>query len=1124
MAQATKGTPVKSMPPGSQVRAAHPESLTVGSHGILRLMNRPAQWVITITLLISWSFAGVILFDFVSEDQIARIQDFGNDPMLAVNKALEGIEHRMNLMNDMFNNAQAWFPTMTTTFEDAKKTDTEDDTPQVLRRKGEFLPPMEKVAEILGKKQDPFYTAYIAARSSETEGVTEETKENGAEDTTDELEEIMEITKDIDSSEDDEVDSGATAEETILGPLGETDITEKGSSTLHEAIEDQEAELKHFGETIIKIEEGVEKFELVSEVEVSDMSESVAGELFEYISDSSELPSDEKAIEELDVHEDMEDVTETVKGISDAAEETFTTETFEDIPEFQEDESTFVTKDNDETSSIKQEKPTESSDLTHEETTEKDDVDNDASKCTGATEITETLPGEDKEPDTVKDVTNLSEEQQEEEIDTITETAGIEGEATRSDDHDEMEGDLEVEDMEKKLVLVSGSESFTVNLENATSNDEVQIEAVQNLLRTNDSEVYFADEEEVLEEVKEAKEKKAREEIYKIIQEMREEKNEREEEEIVLQQINKTVETVRKQEMDKKEAKISRKEKKDAVKVQEPAEAVSLKEPASKRKEAELLKEKLKPALEKKEVEIKKPKPAFVKKEADLIKEETKPTLTKKEAEVKVKVEPALEKKEAEEEKEKVKPDLAKKVDAMKKKVRRAPVMKGAEVIKKKDKQAPEKKWAEVIKEKDKPAPEKKVAEVIKEKDKPAPERRYFFYDQVAEVIKEKVKPAPKKKGAEVIKEKDKSAPEKKVAEVIKEKDKPAPEKKVAEVIKEKVKPAPEKKVAEVIKEKDKPASEKKVAEVIKEKVKPTPETKVAEVIKEKVKPTPEKKVAEVIKEKVKPAPEKKVAEVIKEKVKPAPEKIVAEILKEAVGSAPMQKVIQVEAEKVVLAAPAKKEITKEKPRAPPKKEAVQEKAEAHAPTEVALRLLEPESSQVCLEDAGLIGLDLELLNSINQKLSLLDLLRKDIGEMKSDLESTQNQITLLRMDNRTVTELKPTAVKTKTAASREKARVARKDKVAPKVKVTSEPKEKEIIPKKAVEEKEPLKKEPNQVSEEVVDQTEKKVTVEQVKEEPEVPKDIPVVEEEDVPYFQCFFVDEDDTQYPFFPFSPPVW
>lgn len=54
-------------------------------------------------------------------------------------------------------------------------------------------------------------------------------------------------------------------------------------------------------------------------------------------------------------------------------------------------------------------------------------------------------------------------------------------------------------------------------------------------------------------------------------------------------------------------------------------------------------------------------------------------------------------------------------------------------------------------------------------------------------------------------------------------------------------------------------------------------------------------------------------------------------------------------------------------------------------------------------DDVGLIGLDLELLNSINQKLSLLDLLRKDIGEMKSDLESTQNQITLLRMDNRTI-------------------------------------------------------------------------------------------------------------------------
>lgn len=43
-------------------------------------------------------------------------------------------------------------------------------------------------------------------------------------------------------------------------------------------------------------------------------------------------------------------------------------------------------------------------------------------------------------------------------------------------------------------------------------------------------------------------------------------------------------------------------------------------------------------------------------------------------------------------------------------------------------------------------------------------------------------------------------------------------------------------------------------------------------------------------------------------------------------------------------------------------------------------------------------------------------------------------------------------------------------------------------------------------------------------REEPDVTKDIPEIEEEDVPYFQCFFVDEDDTQYPFFPFSPPLW
>ena len=49
------------------------------------------------------------------------------------------------------------------------------------------------------------------------------------------------------------------------------------------------------------------------------------------------------------------------------------------------------------------------------------------------------------------------------------------------------------------------------------------------------------------------------------------------------------------------------------------------------------------------------------------------------------------------------------------------------------------------------------------------------------------------------------------------------------------------------------------------------------------------------------------------------------------------------------------------------------------------------------------MGVEVELLKAINQKLSILDLLRKDIGEIRSDLEVTQSQIDQLRIDNRTL-------------------------------------------------------------------------------------------------------------------------
>lgn len=40
------------------------------SHGFMRVLKRPAQWLIIIALLISWSAGGIFMFDFVSEDQL----------------------------------------------------------------------------------------------------------------------------------------------------------------------------------------------------------------------------------------------------------------------------------------------------------------------------------------------------------------------------------------------------------------------------------------------------------------------------------------------------------------------------------------------------------------------------------------------------------------------------------------------------------------------------------------------------------------------------------------------------------------------------------------------------------------------------------------------------------------------------------------------------------------------------------------------------------------------------------------------------------------------------------------------------------------------------------------------
>lgn len=117
------------------------------NHGFMRVLTRPAQWLIIIVLLISWSAAGIFMFDFVSDDQITSkrllflylttsltsiyvrwsqcfkiviwkkpcinicfifflgLQHISTDPMTAVNEAVEGFTDKMSHLNDVINNA-----------------------------------------------------------------------------------------------------------------------------------------------------------------------------------------------------------------------------------------------------------------------------------------------------------------------------------------------------------------------------------------------------------------------------------------------------------------------------------------------------------------------------------------------------------------------------------------------------------------------------------------------------------------------------------------------------------------------------------------------------------------------------------------------------------------------------------------------------------------------------------------------------------------------------------------------------------------------------------------------------------------------------------------------------------
>ncbi|KAF4083669.1 hypothetical protein AMELA_G00119390 [Ameiurus melas] len=324
--------------------------------------------------------------------------------------------------------------------------------------------------------------------------------------------------------------------------------------------------------------------------------------------------------------------------------------------------------------------------------------------------------------------------------------------------------------------------------------------------------------------------------------------------------------------------------------------------------------------------------------------------------------------------------------------------------------------------------------------------------------------------------------------------------------------------------EKDK-EREKKKEEPVKDKLKEKPKEDVSKKAEIKaVKVATEKVEALVIKKEAKAKEEKaKPARIQKEKAKPEP----APKQKAKPEPAPKEKAKPEPAAKEA-------EVSKDKAKPVPVKE-----------PEVAIPVVYPSAKDIAME--------VELLKAINQKLSILDLLRKDIGEIRTDLEVTQSQIDQLRMDNRTLKEpkefkekAKPAVMKKRPGPLKEKLKIStvvkgrealknitkaaavkkervlknitkgafgKKEEQAPKEKVRLEHKKKEIPKKKITPvEKLPEKEKPTEMT-----SSEKKVK----KDDTEVTKGPEPAEEEEVPYFQCFYVDEYDIQYPFFPFSP---
>eukprot|EP00063_Salmo_salar_P006867 XP_013981702.1 PREDICTED: AT-rich interactive domain-containing protein 4B-like isoform X23 [Salmo salar] len=550
-------------------------------------------------------------------------------------------------------------------------------------------------------------------------------------------------------------------------------------------------------------------------------------------------------------------------------------------------------------------------------------------------------------------------------------------------------------------------------------------------------------------------------------------------------------------------------ESKNPVKVVKTEESTMKKEHIDVNKEGK--KKPVKEVKEEKTAKLPDKKVKVKKTELEVLKEDAKLVAVKKEPnEAKEQAKPEPTKKEAEVPKEKTKAATSKKDTGAKEQAKLPPAKKDAAVIKEKGKSAPSEKEAEFTNKKTKPAIAKK------ERNGPILEMNCVSSPMIvleAEIHKEKAKAASSKKESKETKEQVKPEPAKKVPKEENIKSTPVKKELVAPLgkarpnigIKEPevnrrnhshINASLTKERVKVVLVKNEPA--------LKEKAMPAPAKKEREAPNPKAKPVSHKKEPEGVKEMDKPDPLKKEPEATKKKAKPAT--VTKVVSKETAKHVPVKTDTPKEKDKPV----AVKKVPKEEniKSTPVKKELVAPLGKARP----NIGIKEPEVNRRNHShiNASLTKERVKVVLVKNEP-ALKEKAMPAPAKKEREAPNPKAKPVSHKKEPEGVKEMdKPDPLKKEPEATKKKANPATvtKEPDAPKEKV------------RPVKNAEPESKETKETPARKEKSVEKKPAKEEkAKAEPVITD--PFATEDEMPYFQCFFVDEDEAQYPFYPFSP---